>query len=70
MNNYLTTIGGLLAAIGLALTATPLPPGWAIAPPIIAAIGTAIVGFTAKDFNSHSTSDEVKQATKDEKDAK
>lgn len=62
MKNWITTVGGVLAAVGtIASQAVPAPYSWI--PALIAAIGSAMIGGGAKDFNVHSTSDEVRTAT-------
>lgn len=50
MKNYKTTIGGLLAAIGLSLTAMDNPT-LKMTGTVLAAIGTFLTGTGAKDFD-------------------
>jgi len=65
--NYLTTIGGIISAIGACLVLLPksvdLDPAWG---GFVTAIGAALTGVAAKSFNVHSTQVEVKGATKEE----
>lgn len=50
MKNWLPTLGGILSALGLTLTALPLPALHAIGLGV-AALGTVITGASAKQFN-------------------
>jgi hypothetical protein len=64
MNNIKTTIGGILAAIGIAGSQVPQVPEeyrWIFA--LLGAAGTGLIGLTAKDYNVHSTANEVQTAT-------
>ena len=61
--NWKTTIGGILAALGAALILVPLPEEYKWVPAFLTALGGALVGITAKDFNVHSTETEVVNAT-------
>jgi len=62
--NWKTTLGGILSAVGLALVGLEtLPEKYKWVGPIMAAIGAALVGATAKDFNVHSTEGEIKAST-------
>ena len=65
MENWITTIGGILAAFGTVASQAPIPPPFNWIPTVIAAGGAAMVGLGAKDFNTHSTVNEVKQSTVD-----
>lgn len=48
MKNWKTTLSGLLGAAGLILTQIPKTSAWG---GILAAIGAALTGLTAKDNN-------------------
>ena len=61
-SNWRTTIGGIIMAIGTIATQAPIPPQYSWIPTVVAAIGGAITGITAKDKNVHSTSEQVKEA--------
>lgn len=64
MENWKTTLGGILAAIGIAGSQVPAVPEkyrWPFA--VAGAVGVALVGATAKDFTTHSTVKEVQKAT-------
>jgi hypothetical protein len=63
MENWKTTLGGLLLAVGTAALGAPIPEKWRWAPGVVSAIGGALLGMTAKDFNVHSTQKEVQAAT-------
>lgn len=63
MENWKTTLGGLLLAIGVGSSAAPVPEKYAWIFKVIEAIGAALLGMTAKDFNNHSTAGEVEKAT-------
>lgn len=63
MENWKTTVGGLLLAIGTASLGAPIPEKYRWIPGVVSAIGGAMLGLVAKDFNTHSTADEVKTAT-------
>ena len=70
MNNYLTTIGGILAAIGIAASQVPsIPEEYRWIPALLGAAGAVMLGGTAKDFNTHSTVKEVETATVEKKEA-
>lgn len=60
--NWLTTLGGLILGLGLALETT-LPPEYTWVAKSMAAVGGVILGVAAKAFNVHSTQAEVKKAT-------
>lgn len=69
MNNWKTTIGGIISAIGLAGSSVPGVPEeyrWIFA--VLSAAGIILMGATAKDFNTHSTVAEVERATATKKD--
>lgn len=50
MRNWKTTIGGVLSAIGLGLTANP-HAGLHTAGVVLAAVGSLLMGGAAKDHN-------------------
>ena len=62
--NWITTLGGLIAALGGVLALLPksvnLDPQWGA---FVVGLGGAIAGFGSKDFNNHSTQTEVRKAT-------
>ena len=60
--NWITTLGGLLLGIGLALEGT-FPPEYAWIAKSLAAIGGVVLGVAAKAVNVHSTQQEVKKST-------
>lgn len=66
--NWLTNLGGLIAAIGGVMALLPkslnLDPQWGA---FAVGLGGAIAGFGAKSFNVHSTQNEVKVATEEKK---
>ena len=64
--NWITTVGGLLLGIGIALEGT-FPPEHAWIAKSLAAVGGVILGVAAKQYNVHSTQDEVKTATQEKK---
>lgn len=67
VKNWITTIGGCLGAVGLAVSQVPgLPDDYKMFFAVLGAAGVALSGIAAKDFNVHSTSPEVKEATKQE----
>jgi len=61
--NWKTGLGGIIAAIGAALVLVPLPEEYKWVPSFLTALGGALVGITAKDYNVHSTEAEVVDAT-------
>ena len=63
MKNWITTVGGILAAVGTIASQAPIPAPYKFIPALIAALGTAMIGGGAKDFNVHSTAEEVNKAT-------
>jgi hypothetical protein len=63
MENWKTSLGGILLAIGTAGIAAPIPEEYRWILGVISAIGAALLGMTAKDFNVHSTTKEVQKAT-------
>ena len=65
MENIKTTVGGILLAIGTGLLGAPIPEKYKWIPGVISAIGGALLGLTAKDFNNHSTLNEVEKATEE-----
>jgi hypothetical protein len=70
LNNLKTTIGGILAALGIAGSQIPaIPEKYRWIPALLGAAGTVLLGATAKDFNTHSTVKEVEVATIEKKTA-
>ncbi len=65
MENWKTSLGGLLLAAGTASLGAPIPEKYRWIPGVVSAIGGALLGMTAKDFNVHSTTKEVQTATKE-----
>ena len=63
MENWKTTLGGILLAIGTAGLGAPLPEKYRWIPGVLSSAGGALLGFTAKDYNVHSTKAEVDKAT-------
>jgi hypothetical protein len=61
VENWKTTIGGIMTALGMiGMLAPPPVRGVFIA---IGTIGAALTGVSAKDFNTHSTQPQVDAAT-------
>ncbi len=67
MENWKTSLGGLLLAAGTASLGAPIPEKYRWIPGVVSAIGGALLGMTAKDFNVHSTVKEVEVATVEKK---
>jgi hypothetical protein len=67
MESWKTTLGGLLLAVGTAALGAPIPEKYRWAPGVVSAIGGALLGMTAKDYNVHSTANEVQIATVEKK---
>ncbi len=67
MENWKTTLGGILLAVGAAALGAPIPEQYKWIPGVVSAIGGGLLGFTAKDFNTHSTVKEVETATVEKK---
>lgn len=63
MRNWLTTLGGILLSLGALAETLDLPADWKWVSPALLSIGGLIVGAGAKQFNVHSTVEEVKTAT-------
>ena len=65
MQNYLTTIGGLLAGLPILIvnSGIVLTPKWQQVLAIIGGLGTLLIGLAAKDFTTHSTQQQVAVAT-------
>jgi hypothetical protein len=63
MENWKTTLGGILLAIGTAALGAPIPEKYRWIPGVLSAAGGALLGLTAKDYNVHSTAKEVQKAT-------
>ena len=64
LENWKTSLGGILAAIGIAgsqVLTVPEQYHWLFA--VAGAIGAGLLGVTAKDFTTHSTAKEVEKAT-------
>lgn len=71
MENWKTTIGGVLVALGIAganVAAVPEEYRWLFA--VAGALGAVFLGGTAKDYNTHSTAPEVKKATEQKIDSR
>jgi hypothetical protein len=68
-SNWLTTLGGILGGLptiilGAAMASNfPLSNKEAFLLSIMGGIGTLLIGFTAKDFNTHSTNVQIAQST-------
>lgn len=63
--NWQTTVGGILLSIGLIGQGVPQVPEeyrWIFL--VMASVGGAWVGISAKQYNTHSTEAEVQAATK------
>jgi hypothetical protein len=62
--NWLTTLGGLISAVGACLALLPksmdVDPAWGA---FIVGLGAAVAGVGAKSFNVHSTDTEVMKTT-------
>jgi len=67
IENYKTTLGGLLSAFGAALVLAPLPDDYKWVPSVLSAFGLALLGITAKDSTTHSTTTQVAIATAEKK---
>jgi len=69
--NWLTTLGGLISAVGACLALLPksaeVDPAWGA---FVVGVGAAVAGVGAKSFNVHSTDEEVIKATVKEEVAK
>jgi hypothetical protein len=63
LNNWKTTIGGILVALGMARSSIPVKYQWIAE--LAGVAGGALVGLTAKDYDNHSTVKEVEKATVD-----
>lgn len=64
ITSWKTTVGGVLAMLGLSLS-TVKDPAWVGAVgTILAAIGTGITGLSARDFNKSSEESGVKPGPK------
>lgn len=51
MTNWKTTLGGIIAVVGLACKHHPLTAQWS---DFVTAIGVGILGLSARDFNKSS----------------
>lgn len=60
MVNWITSLGGIIAGLGQIAQMAPIPPQYSWIPGLVTAAGTALIGLGAKDFNVHSTSQEVR----------
>ncbi len=63
MESWKTTLGGILLALGTGSLGAPIPEKYRWISGVLSAIGGALLGMTAKDFNVHSTVKEVEVAT-------
>jgi len=63
LKNWKTTLGGILAAVGFAATQVAVPENYKWIFALLGAVGVALMGMTAKDFDNHSTIKEVEKAT-------
>lgn len=61
IENWKTTVGGIMTAFGMIGMVVP-PPVRGIFM-IIGSIGAVLTGVNAKDFNTHSTQSQVDNAT-------
>lgn len=66
LHNWKTSLGGILMAMGTIATQAPIPPPYSWIPAVITAVGGALTGLSAKDFNVHSTLNEVEAASTSE----
>jgi len=62
IENWKTTLAGILAALGAALMLAPLPDDWKWVPPFLSAFGAALIGMAAKDSTTHSTVAQIVKA--------
>ena len=67
--NWKTTVGGIMTAVPPVITAagfvfSPNGQHWLA---LCSGLGALLLGFSAKDASTHSTAQEVQQATRDEK---
>lgn len=69
MVNWKTTAAGILAALGAAMSLVPLPDNWKWVGPFLTALGSGLLGITAKDYNVHSTVAEVEKSSVDVREA-
>lgn len=65
MQNWKTSLGGLLVAIGM--LGRSMPEDFRPYCEFAGVVGAALLGMTAKDFNNHSTINEVEKATAEKK---
>ena len=63
MENWKTTIGGILMALGTIATQAPIPSKFGWIPALVSALGGALTGTMAKDYSNHSTQAEINEAT-------
>lgn len=63
MENWKTSVGGLLVAVGM--LGRSMPEEFRPYCEFLGVVGAALLGMTAKDFNTHSTVNEVNKATKE-----
>ena len=67
MQNWKTTLGGILLAVGTAALGAPIPEQYKWLPGVVSAIGGGLLGLSAKDYNVHSTVKQVEAATVEKK---
>jgi hypothetical protein len=67
MQNWKTTLGGILLAVGTAALGAPIPEQYKWLPGVVSAIGGGLLGLSAKDYNTHSTVKQVEAATVEKK---
>jgi hypothetical protein len=61
MENWKTTLAGLLVALGQARSSMPPKYQWIFE--LAGVAGGVLIGMAAKDYDNHSTSNEVAKAT-------
>lgn len=65
MKNWKTTVGGILLSLGVIAASLPLPDEYKWVAQALSAVGAAMLGISAKDYNTHSTIEEVHNSTKE-----
>lgn len=71
LENYRTSVSGLMLAIGMAIATVPgVPEKYHWIGGILAAVGSAGLGLSAKDAKTHSTLEQVEKATKEKEETK
>ena len=63
MKNWKTTLGGILLALGSILPTLPIPEEYKWLAQVLTAVGGVLLGASAKDFNVHSTYEEIGRST-------